>query len=147
LKIADVIEIQEFKNSNIGMILHEKVKRVGFLDSSFVPQWVGLENDSNGLFILERVGSSPEAQVVSRLEDEGHWKLGILPKTRKLEMDCSSNFRCKLKEKGHGPLDRWANFFYKLELIKWTLFSLKMEQIEPWRTLNQRLKKVFWFCS
>ena len=106
MKIADVIEIQEFKNINTGMILHEKVRRVGFLDSSFVPQWVGLENDSNRLFILERVGSSPKAQVVSYLEDEGHWKLGTLSKTRKLKMGCSSNFKCKLKEKGQGPLDR-----------------------------------------
>jgi hypothetical protein len=64
-----------------------------------------------GLFILERVGSSPKAQVVPRLEDEGHWKWDTFPKTRKLEMGCGSNFRCKLKKKGHGPLSRWANFF------------------------------------
>jgi hypothetical protein len=57
------------------------------------------------------VGSSPKAQVVPRLEDEGHWKRGTFPKTRKLEMGCGSNFMCKLKKKGHGPLSRWAAFF------------------------------------
>jgi hypothetical protein len=31
-------------------------------------------------------------------------------KTRKLEMGCGSNFRCKFKEKGNGPLSRWADF-------------------------------------
>jgi hypothetical protein len=64
-----------------------------------------------GLFILERVGSSPKAQVVPRLEDEGHWKQGTFPKTRKLEIGCGSNFMCKLKKKCHGPLSRWADFF------------------------------------
>jgi hypothetical protein len=34
------------------------------------------------------VGSSPKAQVVPHLEDEGHWKRGTFPKTRKLEMGC-----------------------------------------------------------
>jgi hypothetical protein len=67
-----------------------------------------------GLFILERVGSNPKAQVVPRLEDEGHWKRGTFPKTRKLEMGCGSNFMCKLKKKGHGPLSRWADF------LKWS---------------------------
>jgi hypothetical protein len=43
------------------------------------------------LFILERVDSSPKAQVVPYLEDEGHWKLGTFPKTRKLEMGCRAN--------------------------------------------------------
>jgi hypothetical protein len=33
-----------------------------------------------GLFTLERVGSSPKAQVVPRLEDEGHWKRGTFPR-------------------------------------------------------------------
>jgi hypothetical protein len=48
------------------------------------------QNDSNaghnfgncqGLFTLERVCSSPKAQVVVRLEEERHWKRG----TNKLE--------------------------------------------------------------
>jgi hypothetical protein len=51
-----------------------------------------------------KVGSSPKAQVVSHLEDEGHSKQGTFPKSRKLEMGCGSNFRYKLKKKGHGPL-------------------------------------------
>ena len=67
--------------------------------------------DSKELFILEKVGSSPKAQVVSHLEDEGHRKQDTFPKTMKLEMDCGSNFRCKLKKKGHGPLSRWVDFF------------------------------------
>jgi hypothetical protein len=66
---------------------------------------------SKGLITLERVGLSPKAQVVPRLEDEGHWKRGTFPKTRKLEMGCDSNFRCKLKKKGHGSLSKWADFF------------------------------------
>jgi hypothetical protein len=70
-----------------------------------------IQSQSKGLFTLERVGSSPKAQVVSRLEDEGHWKWGTFSKTRKLEMGCGSNFMCKLKKKGHGPLSGWANFF------------------------------------
>jgi hypothetical protein len=45
------------------------------------------------------------------LEDEGHWKQNTFPKTRKFEMDCGSNFRCELREKGHGPLNRWADIF------------------------------------
>jgi hypothetical protein len=35
--------------------------------------------ETKGLFTLERVGSSPKAQVVPRLEDEGHWKWGTFP--------------------------------------------------------------------
>jgi hypothetical protein len=66
---------------------------------------------SKGLFTLEKVGSSLKAQVVLRLENEGHWKLGSSPKIRKIEMGCGSNFRCNLKKKGHGPLSRWADFF------------------------------------
>jgi hypothetical protein len=58
-----------------------------------------------------KVGSSPKAQVVSHLEDEGHSKQGTFPKSRKLEMGCGSNFRYKLKKKGHGPLSRWVDFF------------------------------------
>jgi hypothetical protein len=58
------------------------------------------------LFILESVGSIPKAQVVSCLEDEGYWKQGTSSKTKKLEMGCGSNFRCKSKEKGHGPLSK-----------------------------------------
>jgi hypothetical protein len=69
---------------------------------------------TKGLFTLERVGSCPKAQVVPCLEDEGHLKRGSFPKTRKLEMGCSSNFRYKLKKKSHGPLNRWANF------LKWS---------------------------
>jgi hypothetical protein len=80
---------------------------------------------TQGLFTLERVGSSPKAQVVPRLEDEGHWKRGTFPKTRKLEMGCGSNFRCKIKKKGHGPLSRWADFF-KVEVSIWTLFRYTM---------------------
>jgi hypothetical protein len=38
-----------------------------------------------GLFTLERVDLSSKAQVVPCLEDEGHWKQGTFPKTRKLE--------------------------------------------------------------
>jgi hypothetical protein len=26
-------------------------------------------------------------------------------------MGCGSNFRCKFKKTGHGPLSRWADFF------------------------------------
>ena len=48
--------------------------------------------------------------MVPSLENEGHWRLGTFPKTRKLEMGCSSNFRYKFKEKGHGPLSRWVDF-------------------------------------
>jgi hypothetical protein len=79
---------------------------VTLIEVFFTKYW-----DSKELFTLERVGSSPKAQVVPHLEDEGHWKRGTFPKTTKLEMGCGSNFRCKLKKKGHGPLNRWADFF------------------------------------
>jgi hypothetical protein len=74
----------------------------------FIGLWSYLQ--TQGLFTLERVGSNPKAQVVPGLGDESHWKWGTFPKVRKLEMSCGSNFRCKLKKKGHGPLSRWADF-------------------------------------
>jgi hypothetical protein len=44
----------------------------------------------------------------------GGWRLleaGDLPKNKEVrKMGCGSNFRCKLKKKGHGPLSRWADF-------------------------------------
>jgi hypothetical protein len=54
--------------------------------------------------------SNLKVQVVSYLENEGRWKLGTFPKTKKLLTSIGSNFKCKLKEKGHGPLNRWIDF-------------------------------------
>jgi hypothetical protein len=69
--------------------------------------------------------------VVPCLEDEGHWRRGTFPKTRKLEMGYGSNFRCELKKKSHGLLSRWANFF------KWSfLFGLYLD-----------LPRSHWFSS
>jgi hypothetical protein len=71
---------------------------------------LALKPGPKGLFTLKRVGLSPKAQVVPRLEDEGHWKRGTFSKARKLEMGCGSNFRYKFKKKGHGPLSKLAEF-------------------------------------
>jgi hypothetical protein len=57
------------------------------------------------------VDSSLKAEVVPRLEDEGHWKQCTFPRTRKLELSHGSNFRCKLKEKGHVG---------RLIILKWS---------------------------
>jgi hypothetical protein len=66
----------------------EVVQGIDFLQVVNTTLYATTMDFSKGLFTLERVGSSPKAQVVPYLEDEGHWKRGTFPKTRKLEMGC-----------------------------------------------------------
>jgi hypothetical protein len=40
--------------------------------------------------------------------------VGYPPKNKEVRNGCSSNFRCKLKKKGYGPLSRWADFLSRV---------------------------------
>jgi hypothetical protein len=81
------------------------------------------------LFTLERVGSSPKAQVVPRLEDEGHWKRGTFPKTRKLEMGCGYYpyglyldlpYNHRFSSSQHSLTSACSKFFYLCHF--WAIF-------------------------